>query len=77
MTYDNIKGHKKPQGFNLSLENTFLEKPQGSGAGVVNLIPYPFKGYILKSSCGQFLFIRDIVHRPLNHSDNASVLQYL
>ena len=30
VTYDNIKSHKK-QGFALSLENTFLEKPQGEG----------------------------------------------
>ena len=28
MTYDNIKNHKK-QGFTLSLEDTFLEKPEG------------------------------------------------
>ena len=29
-TYDNLKSHKK-QGFNLSLEHTFLEKPYGEG----------------------------------------------
>ena len=30
VTYDNIKSHKK-QGFTLSSEDTFLEKPQGGG----------------------------------------------
>ena len=29
VTYDNIKSLKKKQGFTLSLEDTFLEKPQG------------------------------------------------
>ena len=29
MTYDNIKSHKKKQGFALSLEDTFFKKPQG------------------------------------------------
>ena len=37
VAYDNIKSHKKP-GFPLSLENTFLEKPQGGG---VKLTPPP------------------------------------
>ena len=30
VTYDNVKSHKK-QGFTLSSEDTFLEKPQGGG----------------------------------------------
>ena len=38
VTYDNIKSHKKP-GFNLSLEDTFLEKPQGG-----QIDPQPFQG---------------------------------
>ena len=32
LVYDNFKSHKK-QGFMLSLENTFLETPRGSGGG--------------------------------------------
>ena len=35
MAYDNIKATKN-QGFNLSVENTFLEKPQGRGGGESN-----------------------------------------
>ena len=31
VTYDNIKSHKKPGGFTLSLEDTYFEKPQGEG----------------------------------------------
>ena len=34
LTYDNNKSHKK-QGFPLSLEDTFFEKPQGVGGGGV------------------------------------------
>ena len=30
--YDNIKSHKKKQGFTLSLENTVMEKPQRGGS---------------------------------------------
>ena len=36
LVYDNFKSHIK-QGFMLSLENTFLETPRGSGEGGVNL----------------------------------------
>ena len=37
VTYDNIKSHKKNQGFTLSLEDTFLEKQQGG-----QIDPQPF-----------------------------------
>ena len=40
MTYDNIKSHKK-QGFNLFLEEMFLEIPGGGGGGP-KLTPQPF-----------------------------------
>ena len=41
MTYDNIKNHKKKQGFTLSLEDTFFKKPQGG----VKLIPLAVLGF--------------------------------
>ena len=40
MAYDNIK-IDKIQGFTLSLEDIFFEKPQGRGEGA-NLFPQPF-----------------------------------
>ena len=38
LIYDNIKSHKKPEFHTLSLEETFLEKPQWDGS---NPLPPP------------------------------------
>ena len=43
MTYDNFKSHKK-QGFTLSLEDTFMEKPKGEVKFTPPPPRNPFKG---------------------------------
>ena len=54
MAYDNIKSHKK-HGFTLSLENTFLEKAQGSqiAPNLLGLKPLGFLIHVC--SCCQWL----------------------
>ena len=39
VTFDNVKSH---QGFTLSLEDTFFEKPQGRGGRGGQIDPQPF-----------------------------------
>ena len=50
VAYDNIKSHKKKQGFSLYLENTFLKSHRGArhvgrggGGGWLKLIPCLFR----------------------------------
>ena len=68
VTYDNVKTNKK-QSFTLSLENTFLEKPDAEGVGQTDLPT--FLG-LTKSACFQKCYAVFPLLDPTNRVCNIS-----